>query len=437
MYARYGLLAIMLCNFFVAHAQLTEQLHFQRGWQEGNKLTDEQQAKITALESQYPEANEVSINTTQLPLLLRHHPALRHTIPYVSLCALPTPVKFCSQLSAHHGVQLWTKLDGLSGGRTENGEPLYGGNKPRKLEFLLGDALARGYKDVLTFGCIGSKHAVATTVHARRLGLTPHCMLKFQPLSESVRELLLLQLRYEAHLYHDTNNAERMEHTLAVCQQIAQRTGKLPYIIPTGGSNALGALGFVNAIYELYEQIQRGVMPMPSVIYGPMGSAGTAAGMLLGLTLLQLPIRLELVGVEPVGSSWPQEFEERIRHLFHAANELLHAADATIPVYEFPVATIHIDYDFTGPDYGVFTHEGITAVKSFAQEEIHLDGVYTGKVAAGLLANLSKWHGQTVLFWDTYCGEDFSAVTSAVHWQNLPRVFHPYFDGSIPVQQLD
>src|SRR5579872_3163391 len=125
-------------------------------------------------------------------LLFERYPALQATIPYVHLAALPTPVQKLNNMSQEYGLNIYIKRDDLTGGTDAFGNPIYGGNKVRKLEFLLAHAQSLGARKVLTFGCAGSNHAVATAMHARRIGLEPICMLKHQPPSRIVQQNLLM-----------------------------------------------------------------------------------------------------------------------------------------------------------------------------------------------------------------------------------------------------
>lgn len=428
---RYPFVLLLLCSSLTAQ-QMIEQLTLQRQWQEGNTITPLQQQQMTLL----PTLPLSSFATASiLPPLLRKHDALQRQLPYISLASLPTPIMECSILSQRYGCTLTVKCDNYTGAVLSDGTRLFGGNKVRKLEFLLADAVARGYTSVLTFGCAGSNHALATTVYAQQLALASYCMLKPQHASKVVQRNLLLQQQYGAHLFCDSDNASRMQHTIDLCQQLHQQTGQVPYIIPTGGSTPLGVLGFVNAIYELAEQVADRKVRMPDLIYAPLGSSGTAAGLLLGLALLRLPIQLVVAAVEP--ASWDNEFETRLAYLFTATNQLLHSMDPSIPLLPFPYERITIDHRFAGEDYALFTHEGVAAIREFAQEGIQLDGVYTGKTAAGLLALLQQAEakGKRILFWNTFCNDAVVTVTGTIAMDALPVEFRQYF--TKPMQRLD
>jgi 1-aminocyclopropane-1-carboxylate deaminase/D-cysteine desulfhydrase-like pyridoxal-dependent ACC family enzyme len=183
--------------------------------------------------------------------LFQQFPGLKEKLPYVSLCQFPTPVKKLDKLGQAIGVEhLYIKQDGLTA------QP-FGGNKIRKLEFLLGEALGQGAQEVMTFGFAGSNHALATAVCAKKIGLTGISMLMPQHNADYVRRNLLMSHYANAELHQYPNKPLR---SLGIKYQEFRhwlKKGKIPYIIPTGGSTPLGAIGFVNAAFELKTQIEQ------------------------------------------------------------------------------------------------------------------------------------------------------------------------------------
>jgi 1-aminocyclopropane-1-carboxylate deaminase/D-cysteine desulfhydrase-like pyridoxal-dependent ACC family enzyme len=177
-------------------------------------------------------------------------------LSYVALGDFPTPVYRCNNLCAQFPrVALFAKHDGLTGNLKADGTRNFGGNKLRKLQYLLADALAHGHSAVLTFGCVGSNHALQTAVCAHALGLKAICMLRPQPNSHVVRRNLLLQKLYESIVCLSPDRVIHGLMTAALSYDYKQRYGTFPYIIPVGGSCARGALGYVEAAFELKEQI--------------------------------------------------------------------------------------------------------------------------------------------------------------------------------------
>lgn len=366
--------------------------------------------------------------------LFVHYPALKEKLPYVSLATLPTPVLKLKRISTKLGVDVYIKRDDLTGGVDSQGVSLYGGNKVRKLEFLLGQACALGAKKVMTFGCVGSNHAVATVVHAHRLGMHTICMLKHQPPSHVVQRNLLMQLKYKSELHYNANNTIRNLNAFIVWLEHYKKDGQVPYIIPTGGSTVLGSIGFVNAVFELVEQIKQGMMPKPSYIYVPCGSCATAAGLLLGCKASGLDSQIVAVAVEP--DEIPG-FAQTIGSLFIETNKFLRALDSSFPECSYTDKDLRVDFNFTGPEYGIFTTEGMQAQNFLLDEEnISLEGTYTAKAFASLLHDAKQPKGGVVLFWNTYCGLDFSTHLKGIDYRKLPQCFHYYFDEK-NIQPLD
>ena len=188
--------------------------------------------------------------------LFEKYPLLRENLTYVPLGEFPTPVQRLERLGNQLGnIQLYIKRDDLSG-------KVYGGNKPRKLEFLLGNAIRSKAKEVITFGGVGSNHALATAIYARQLGLKSISMLMPQPNACYVRSNLLMSHFSGAELHLCGAGLESpinmplvyMATTYQVLRH-ALKCGRLPQLIPAGGSSPLGVAGFVNAAFELKQQI--------------------------------------------------------------------------------------------------------------------------------------------------------------------------------------
>lgn len=361
-----------------------------------------------------------------LPLFARY-PRLAERIPYLPIAVLPTPVRRLETLGAALGVDLWLKHDGPSG-------RLYGGNKVRKLGFLLASALQDGASTVLTFGAAGSNHALATAIYARELGLRRVSMLVPQPPAHSVRKNLLRQLKAGAEIHY---RAGLRQVAAATCWQFAAlsaREGKFPRVIPTGGSSPTGILGFVNAALELKGQIERGETPEPDLIYVASGTMGTAVGLALGARLAGL--RATVVAVRVTAERFTNA--ERGEKLYTATNELLHQNDPAVPLVPFAEAALTLRHEFLGEQYALYTEAGMDAVRRLDDTEgIRLEGTYTGKALACLLADAAAgaFAGKRVLFWNTHNSVDFSKEIAGVDYHQLPAELHRYFEE--PVQPLD
>ena len=362
------------------------------------------------------------------PFLFTHFPALQPHINYISLCDLPTPIVQLEHFGECIGChRLYIKRDDLTGKAVGHGLHLYGGNKPRKLEFLLADALHKGAKTVITYGCVGSNHALATAVYAHELGLKAMLMLKSQPNSYVVRHNLLLDQAYNAQLFFFNDNATR---AAAVDDFVHHNTET--YVIPTGGSNSIGALGFVNAAFELASQIKNNEIPEPDYIYVATGSCATTAGLLLGLKMAGIPSQVVAVCIEPANVD---AIFTRIKQLFVSTNELLHGLDASVPLIAFPENDLIINQNMSGEQYGLYTAPIVEAIALFKDKEnIKLDGTYSAKPVAALIEDACTGTitgNHTILFWNTYCGIDFSPRVNMYDYKKMPEPFHVYFQEEV------
>jgi len=360
--------------------------------------------------------------------LFKQYPSLKEKLPYIQLGEFPTPILRLNQLGKKVGAeQLYLKNDGVSG-------PDYGGNKIRKLEFILGDALKKNAKAVLTFGFAGSNHALATAVYAHKLGLQCLSILLAQPNAQYVRKNLLFSRVCCAEVCHcNSETAAYIPTIVKICSKIVKH-GKLPYIIAPGGSSPLGTIGYVNAGLELNEQIESGSMPKPDRIFVALGTMGTAVGLLIGLKAAGLKTRVVSVRVadEKYGN------KKNFAKLFHQTLALIQSFDSSFPSVELSDDDIDIRQDYFGEQYARFTKQGMAA-KDLAEktEGIKLDGTYTGKTMAAMLDHIKDPENQNevILFWNTYNAIDFSKKIGEVDCHCLPQPFQCYFDED--VQPLD
>lgn len=313
-------------------------------------------------------------------------PALE-AIPRVSLVPEPTPLQLMPRLSAElGGVQVWCKRDDL----TWLG---LGGNKLRKLEFLLQEALDQGADTVITTGAAQSNHARLTAAAAAALGLHAVLVLR-RPILGPTQGNLLLDDLLGAEVRFDTWSG--WDQVSAILEGVAEElraAGRRPYIIPMGGSNALGTLGYVVAAQEIARQAGALDLPLRALIC-TTSSGATHAGLVLGKVLYNLPFNVIGVSVSPSTSQAVPE----VRRLASAAAALL-GADP-IPEDEITVLDTYI-----GPGYGQVDARTIEAVRTVARlEGVLVDPVYTGKAMAGLLdlARRGTWKpGDAVIFLHT------------------------------------
>lgn len=370
-------------------------------------------------------------NAYPIPLF-KKFPELKDALAYINFANLPTPIHRCYNLEKKlNHSQIFIKRDDLTGK-----ENLYGGNKVRKLEFLLADAIKHGAKKIITFGCVGTNHGLATACYAHHLGLDCHLMLKHQPNSPVVRQNLLLDHYFKATIEIFHNNQERKIELDKILQQ-----EKNVYFFPTGGSVPLGALGYVNAAFELKKQIQEGVVPEPDFIYLPVGSCGTTAGLLLGLSVAKIKSKVVAVAVEP--EEKVDEFYNTTKNLFIETNKLLKTYSHQIPIFEFPEEKLIINKDFCGIEYGLWLRTVDDAARLMKnEEEINLEGTYSAKSVAALMndiKNNKQTNGEVILLWNTYCGLNFSHLIDTIDYKELNPEVHVYFENAqlVDIQKIN
>ena len=289
----------------------------------------------------------------------------------------PTPVELMGTLS-RPGCQLWVKRDDLTGS-------IYGGNKVRKLERLLADAKAKGAKRVLTIGAVGSHHVLATAVYGTRAGFEVEAVLAPQPRSQHAVDDLRADLGLGVRAFAAGSYPE-------VALRVAGRLGSGTYLIPVGGSNVLGALGYVDAVRELKAQIDAGAMPEPDLIVATLGSGGTVGGIAAGLALTGMKARVLAVTVtEP--PAWNAFVARRI-----AARCFKHEAGKS---GKEAARLIDEDRAWLGQGYGHATPEGEHAMQIARAAGLALDPTYTAKAFAAALHVVEKGAHRTILYWHT------------------------------------
>src|SRR5579871_2192050 len=368
--------------------------------------------------------------------LYNNYPKLKKTVPRVILCTTPTSVQYLPKLSTLLGIEVSIKRD-------DQLSPSFAGNKRRKAELIFADILAHAdYCDtIITFGCVGSNLTVVIAACAQELGLKCIIMLKSEPNSALVRRNLLLMQHYGAELHYYPNEEKRAHAAFELFKQFKIKHGSFPYVVPTGGALPLGVLGYVNAAFELQEQIVKKELKRPDYIYVATGgtfsagvSCGTVAGLVLGLKAARLNIKVVAVCAQPEDHA---NYFAALKKMIQEANIVLHKADASFPLVTVTTDDVAIIHDSAGTKYGLFTSSGMEAVRLLKMEGITLDGTYTGKACAVLLrdARAGKLKGKRVLFWNTFCGHDFTHILNQQSYKKLPAGLHTYFEGS--TQPLD
>jgi D-cysteine desulfhydrase len=368
-------------------------------------------------------------------------PALRNRVPFVALADLPTPLERMERLSAQAGAEIWIKRDGLT-------HPIYGGNKIRKFEFVFGDVLRQGAagwmpspKAVLTGGGLGSHHTIATAAVARQFDLQTVCSYYCQPISEEVRHHLRLSppLGIEAHFCGDYVGLA----VSFVWQYVrwAVRTGRRPYFIYPGAPGTLGVLGYVNAAFEIKAQLERMGAPEPDAIFSAVGSCGTLAGLLLGVSLAGLthtgpathsgPARsgqCRVIGVRVIEEDVANR--PKVARMVNKAARYLRRRDTSVPPVRITPEEVDLLDGYLGPGYAYPTDEAERAVEQVTQAGgPPLETTYTGKAMAALLDYAGQHPGARLLFVDTYAE---NPALEEGDYHDLPEQFWPAFD---PVHQ--
>jgi D-cysteine desulfhydrase family pyridoxal phosphate-dependent enzyme len=293
--------------------------------------------------------------------------------PRIPLADFPTPLEHLPRLSSQLKREIFIKRDDAIG-------PALGGNKTRKLEYLLAEAQQRGAHKVVTFGGLQSNHARITAAAARKLGLEPH-LFYFEAQPPQLTGNLLLNQLLDAHLHFfpwasGGNGTMTLETTNLLVRLLAWLRLGRHYFIPVGGYSWRGGLGYVRAAVEIESQARAAGIGKAHLVLAA-GTGGTLSGLLAGLTLLDSS--LSLLGID-IGKLW-KGFPASLARLSGEICAHLGARRLFQPG-EIPL----LEGAYVGPKYGIPTPEGQKAIALLARAEgILLDPVYTGKAFAGML----------------------------------------------------
>jgi len=323
-------------------------------------------------------------------------------VPRAQLGELPTPVESLDSVARALGCaggDAWVKRDDVSA-------PAYGGNKVRTLELLFGEARALGYTRVVSTGAYGSNHALASAIHAPRVGLEPGALLFPQPISRAA----FVNLRA---LVASGATLQSLPHWSLLpfgMRLLRVGSGPEPYVMVPGGATPLGALGYVSAALELGQQIAGGELPLPRRVIVGVGSTCTSAGLLLGFALAghfhvgfepSTAPRLASVRVTP----WPVTSRLRILALAVRASRLLHRlSEGRAPLFDSASLGARFDVDgrFLGAGYGEPSPGGLEAEALWHRLGLFpLDGTYSAKAAARVVFGLRAGEPGPILFWST------------------------------------
>ncbi|HEC41889.1 MAG TPA: pyridoxal-phosphate dependent enzyme [Bacteroides sp.] len=338
--------------------------------------------------------------------LFRSYPDLARHIPWISLGDIPTPVEELGSAVGMTKGKLWVKRDDLT-------SPVYGGNKVRKLEYLLADAALRGRKSLITIGGLGSNHALATAVHGYQKGFEVHLCLFDQPFSKYVRRNLAGFLAAGAKIHYCYNLKEAYKYARKLFKDL-QKQDKSPYFILSGGTCGLSNVGHVNAAMEVARQVKDGLLPAPEKLFVAAGTCGTISGLIAGLKIAGMSTRV--VGVKVV-DSFPA-YPYIIRYYAQKVADYLRKSDRNIPKVKIEKSDFELLTEYLGGGYGVITDEGKSAVNRVS-EKISLETTYTGKTLAACLDYCEKTSAEEkILFWNSYNSAEFE---QSLNYDGLPE----------------
>ncbi len=335
----------------------------------------------------------------------------------LSLATLPTALEACPGLGAAIGATgLLTKRDDLAG-------LVYGGNKVRKLEYLLGDALKRSCDTVVTFGAAGSNHALATSIYARQIGLNCLAVLTDQVQTPWVANTLRWHGLLGTRLVHATGFAETRlaaDHLREVHPSGPHRL----YEVAWGGSSPQGSLGFVDAGTELATQFAAAGLQGPLRVYLPCGTMGSVAGLLVGLR--RAGVAATVVGVKVV----PQNVVDAAAVLQLASETEQLLPPLAMPGEKGSHSSLEFRTEFAGDGYALPTPETREAVALARDlEGFRVDTTYSGKALACLIADArsGRLAGHIPVFWQTWNSRPYPAGLDKVDVTRLPAAFQKFF----------
>lgn len=298
--------------------------------------------------------------------------------PPLQLGRYPTPVALVTALSRPTSA-LWVKRDDL----THEG---YGGNKVRKLEYLLAEALARGAARVVTVGAAGSHHVLATTYFGRRAGLEVEAVLVPQPATDHVLEVLRADVGQGLRAFP-------VKSWSGVPFAFGKRVARGAWPITVGGSSVSGSMGYVRAASELAAQVRGGVLPEPEVCVVALGSGGTAAGLAAGFAAEGMKTRVVGVCV----SSPPWALRLMSLSLARACARRIRRSGGRASMR----VRLTMDVRFLGAGYGHEAPAGVEATADALQGGLALDPTYTAKAFASALWHVRAGQARNVLYWHT------------------------------------
>ncbi len=304
------------------------------------------------------------------------------SFPKVSLGCFPTPFYKMENLSRKLDMSIYVKRDDLSGLAA-------GGNKTRKLEYVLADAMAQKCDTVITTGQAQSNHAVLTAVACRKVGLEPILVLKKRGVTGIKGNMLLNKIVDADVRFVDSDHYEDVYREMDLVAEEQEQKNRRPYQIPLGASVPLGCLGYAAGVIELFAQADQRGTRIDHIVCAS-GSGGTQAGLIVGAKILNKDTKIIGILTSP-----EQDFDKLVYNLALDTCKLLET-DLNISKEDI------ILKEYIGPGYGLPSAEGTSAIKLVAcTEGFLLDPVYTGKAFGGLLSLIREGYfkkNETIVF---------------------------------------
>ena len=341
------------------------------------------------------------------------YPNLAQNLPKLAIANLPTPV-------SRHELTLPQGTFDVVVKHDEATSNTYGGNKVRKLEYLLRRAQIRNAKRVATFGAVGSNHALATAIHARSIGLECTCFLAHQKQTPKIPYTLNMHHKLGTEIVAYGKSDERVPLYRHYLQ------GRDTWVIPLGGTCWLGSVGFVAAGLELAQQIAEGLLPKPKRIYIAAGTTGSVAGLVTGLAAAGLDTQVHAIQV----ADNPFASEEKLHRLTAKTRELLNRIDPSFETEQRRDLLVWRD-EFLAGGYAAVDAATSEAVE-LARDSLGLalETTYTGKALAAMLHDLQApdFSGAPCLFWNT-CNAARLPVSAArpSSLRTIPKQFERYY----------
>ncbi|MHA1292971.1 MAG: 1-aminocyclopropane-1-carboxylate deaminase/D-cysteine desulfhydrase [Promethearchaeota archaeon] len=364
------------------------------------------------------------------PVLFEFYPNLKDKVPWIPLLtSVPTPVNRLTELEKHLNIssgQIYIKRD-------DKNHHIYGGNKLRKFEFIFGNAKKKKKKGVLTFGGVGTNHGLACAIIAKQLDLKCDLFLANQPLTWHIQRSLLLFDYFGAKLHYASKYG-----SLALKGLLFRIFHPKYFLMLPGGSilmghgSPLGTVGFINAFLELKKQINNKILSQPDIIFVAGGSTGTAAGLIAGIKLMNLKIKVHVVAVSDEMFVNPKSIMVNSNKTLKYLQDL----DNTIPNVKVVPEDFKVVTGYLGSEYGIKTIRGQNAVDLVMKLEgkknnFKLETTYTGKTMAAMLDFLEKKENKSkkVLFWNTYNSNDLNKYLKETNFNylKLPQKFHQFY----------